>query len=498
LAQPLSAVAIQPLSPLAELLLNWDDGQGPLFARLADKLRNGIRAGDLVGGTRLPPERQLAAHLSVARNTVVRAYAQLETERLVSRRQGSGTRVAAATAMFSGQPAELSAVIQRNVVVRLVGDHNEVSIDFLGAHALADSLVDETVRQAIADPAPREALRQPGYFPLGYPPLREAVAAHLSARGIPTVDNQILITTGAQQAIALIATGLIRSKRNVVVEDPTFPGAIDSFRVAGARLLAVPVTDDGVDLDRLSAFVDDSEIAFAYLMPTHHNPTGALMPVAQRKELAKLAEATGLVVVEDDALAELGHADSVPLPVAAYTRRGIVLSISSLSKIFWGGLRVGWIRGPKEMISHLGQIKAVHDLGSSVISQIVAVPLIDQLGKARIVRRAEAVEGLARLEQLLRLHLPTWTWRSPTGGLSLWVRLPHGSATELARIALRRGLAIVPGSVMSPRGGFDDHLRLPLGRDVATMAAGVELLAAAWNEYEAMIPSQDGPLRIVV
>lgn len=501
-ARPLApasrSVAIQPLSSLADLLSSWDDGPGPLYSRLARTLRSGIRAGLLIGGTRLPPERQLAAHLGVARNTVVRAYAQLAAEALVTRRQGSGTLVSATTATFSGQPAELSTVIQRNVVVRLVADSSEVSVDFLGAHALLNSPVDDAVRQAIAELAPREALLQPGYFPLGYPALRAAVAAHLSGRGISTVQEQVLITSGAQQAIALIATGLIRGKRNVLIEDPTFPGAIDIFRVAGARLLSVPVTGEGADVELLTAFLDDFEVALAYLMPTHHNPTGVVMPVEARQELAKLSEATGLVIVEDDALAELGSAEFVPPPVAAYTRTGIVLSIGSMSKLFWGGLRVGWVRGPKEMIAHLGQVKAAHDLGSSVISQIVAVRLLEQVDEIRSIRRAETANGLVHLEDLLRTHLPGWTWRRPIGGLSLWAQLPHGSASELARIAMRRGLAIVPGSVMSPRGAFDDHVRLPLGRDIATMTAGIELLADAWAEYDAAAPVHEGALRVVV
>jgi DNA-binding transcriptional MocR family regulator len=497
-ATPRTSVPIQPLSQLADLLASWDDGEGPLYARLAERLRLGIRTGRLTGGTRLPPERQLAAHLGVARNTVVRAYAELEAAALLTRRQGSGTVVSASTAAFSSQPAELSSLIQRNVVVRLVAEPSEVAVDFLGAHALPDSPVNDTIREAISNLAPWEALRQPGYFPLGYPPLRAAIASHLTRRGIPTVEDQILVTSGAQQAIALIATGLVRGKKNVLVEDPTFPGAIDSFRVAGARLLTVPVTDEGPDLDRLSAILDDSEIALAYLIPTHQNPTGVLMPIAARQELARLCEATGLVLVEDDALAELGLSGSAPPPIAALTRTGIVLSIGSLSKLFWGGLRIGWIRGPREMIAHLGQVKATDDLGTSVVSQVIAVRLLEQTDAVRERRQIEVTDALARLEALLRDHLPSWSWRRPAGGLSLWARLPHGSASELARIAMRHGLAIVPGSVMSPSGAFDDHIRLPLGRDAGAMTSGIELLATAWAEYEAAHPRPEGPLRVVV
>lgn len=489
---------IGPLSALAEVIADWKNGEGPLYARLAETLRAGVRAGRLIGGTKLPPERQLATYLGVGRNTVVRAYSLLEEEGLVVRRQGSGTVVSTINAAFGSHPAELSTVTQRNVVVRLVAESTAESIDLLGAHAPLGSEVDEIIREAISALQPTEALRQPGYFPLGYPPLRSAIAAHLTSRGFATTTEQILVTSGAQQAITLIATGIVRAKRNVIIEDPTFAGAIDSFRMAGARLLTVPVTDDGPDIDRLSALLEDSEIALAYLIPTFHNPTGGLMSNAARRHLAHLAEETGLLVVEDDALAEISLTDEQPIPLGALSGTGTVLTIGSLSKLFWGGLRVGWIRGPKEMIGHLGQVKATADLGSSVLSQAVALRLLERGARVRALRRAQMTESLDRLEGLLRQHLPDWTWARPAGGLSLWARLPYGSASELAKSAIRHRVAIVPGSVMSPRGAFDDHVRLPLGRGTETMTAAIERLAGAWNEYASVAGLRDQRLGVVV
>jgi DNA-binding transcriptional MocR family regulator len=488
---------VAPFSSLAEVLADWGTGEGPLWRQLAEKIGAGIRAGRLAGGSRLPPERKLAWQLGVARNTIARAYADLEAEGLVSRRQGSGTVVSSATAALTGQPAELSTVIQRNVISRLVAESIEDHVDFLGAHARLGSVVDETVREAIATLHSSEVVSQPGYFPLGYPPLRDAIAEHLTGLGLATTAEQILVTSGAQQAITLVAAGLVRGKRNVIIEDPTFPGAIDSFRMAGARLLTVPVTAHGIDLDRLSALLEDSEIALAYLMPTYHNPTGVLMSATARQELARLSEATGLILVEDDALAEISLTDAAPPPVAAMTRKGMVLTIGSLSKLFWGGLRIGWIRGPVDMVAHLGHVKAAADLGTSVLSQAVAIRLLERAPAARSVRRSENEESLERLESLLRRLLPIWSWHRPSGGLSLWAQLPYGSASELARFASRRGVAIVPGPVMSPRGSFDDHLRLPLGRDAATMTAGVERLAAAWADYAAE-RKHDEPLGVVI
>jgi DNA-binding transcriptional MocR family regulator len=493
-----SSPAIGPLSALADVLASWSDGDGPLYARLATSLGVAIRGGRLGGGMRLPPERRLGEYLAIGRNTVVRAYAVLEADGLVTRRQGSGTLVATPAVTVGLSRGELSAVTQGNVVLRLVADSAADSVDLLGAHALLDSDVDRVIRDAISAVDASDALRQAGYFPLGYPPLRTAIARHLSARGLPTDADQILVTNGAQQAISVIGMALIRGKRNVVVEDPTFPGAIDSFRLAGGRLLSVPVLAGGTDLDRLSDLVEDTDIAFAYLMPTFHNPTGALMPTAARQRLAELVEATGLVLVEDDALAELALADPQPLSVAAFARRGTVLTIGSLSKLFWGGLRVGWIRGPREMISQLGQVKATLDLGSGVVSQLAALRLLDHAPSIRQRRRTQIAESLERLEGLLATKLPSWSWVRPAGGLSLWARLPFGSATELARVASRHHVAIVPGSVMSPRGGFDEYLRLPLGRDGETMALAIRRLTAAWEDYVSAAGPSGDRLAVVV
>jgi len=483
-------VPIQPLSSVADALNDWEADTGRPDDRLASRLRAAIRSGRLVGGTRLPTERQLAVHLRITRNTVVRAYAALEADGLVLRRQGSGTIVASATRALGARPGALSRVVQSNVVQRLVVDATDVdadnvAVEFLGAHARPNSAVDDIVRAAIDDIDASDVVRHPGYMPMGYPPLRGAIAEHLTNRGLPTGDEQILVTSGAQQAIALVATGMLRDTPNVVIEDPTFPGAIDSFRVAGARLLTVAVTTEGIDVEQLGAIVERTDVAVAYVTPTNHNPTGAVMPPSARSQLAELAEATGVVVVEDDALAETGLGEAVPRSVSAFAGgAAVVLSIGSLSKVFWGGLRIGWIRGPRDVVAGLGLVKAAADLGTSVPSQLIAVRLLEHVDRVRALRRAELAESLDLLERLLRDHLPDWTWQPPAGGLSLWVRLPYGSANDLARVALRHGVAIVPGSVMSARSAFDDRIRLPLGRDPATLRSGIERLAEAWTEYE--------------
>jgi len=332
-------------------------------------------------------------------------------------------------------------------------------------------------------------MRDHGYYPLGYPPLRRAVAAHLSARGLPTTPEQVLVTGGAQQAISLLAAYYVSPGSVIVLEDPTFPGAVDAFRAAGGRILSVPVHAAGADIELIAATIAQNTVRAVYLMPTFHNPAGAVMPEAARRELARFARASGVPIIEDNTLAELKLGCEPPPPIAAYGRGAHIVSVGSLSKLFWAGLRVGWIRAPRSAIAQLGQLKAVADLGTSLVSQAIAASML--VGSERIsdLRRAELTGRLALLEDLVCTMLPDWRWRRPKGGLSIWARLPAGSSTELAQIAGRRGVLIAPGPLMSPTGRFDEFIRLPFDHEPAVLREGIRRLASAWRSYAAALDS---------
>jgi DNA-binding transcriptional MocR family regulator len=151
--------------------------------------------------------------------------------------------------------------------------------------------------------------------------------------------------------------------------------------------------------------------------------------------------------------------------------------------VFWAGLRVGWIRAPRSAIAQLGRLKAVTDLGTSLVSQAIAVNLLTGADRIWDLRRRELADRLALLQDLLGRHLPGWTWRPPDGGLCVWARLPDGSSTDLAQVAGRHGVLIAPGPVMSPTGRFDEHLRLPFDYRPATLERGIHRLSRAWQAY---------------
>jgi DNA-binding transcriptional MocR family regulator len=338
-----------------------------------------------------------------------------------------------------------------------------------------------------------------GYEAVGHGPLRTAVAEHLTRRWrLPTAQDEVIITTGAQQAVGLAAALYARPGEIVAVEDPTYLTAIDVFTASGVRLLPVPVGIQGIRPERLREAMLEATPRFAYLMPTYHNPTGVSIPERERREIAYLAQELQVPIVEDLTVADLYLEEPPPPPIGAFQGEVPVLTIGSFSKVLWGGLRVGWIRAPAPVIQRLGRMKLVTDHGSSAVSQILTLRLLEEFDAIRDERCALVRERKELLEALLRERVPSWTWDPPAGGLCLWVRLPAGDATSFSQVASRHGVTLVAGPMTSVDGNFADRVRLPYVLEPAVMREGVERLAAAWAEYEPTIGTAPRAVRVVV
>lgn len=410
---------------LVARLGDWTRGTGPLYARLADAFARLIDGGVLAPGTLLPPERRLAPLLHVSRTTVVGAYDRLKRSgRLVSR-QGSGTRVAPGV----GGPVGASAVVDRgpNDVFRSLLDDRHVTLDLSAACPPASPLVVRAL--AAVDPLDLASLTSThGYQPAGLPVLRRAVADRLTATGLPTTVDEVLVTTGAQQAISLVASLFVRPGDAVVVEEATYPGALDAFRAAGARLVAAPLDEGGLDPAAVADLVDRVAPRLVYCIPTYQNPTGSVLDTRRRRVLARLASDSGVPLVEDTALADLHLSGPPPPPPVAAYDGGAVLSVGSLGKVLWGGLRVGWVRAPEATVARLARLRAVADLGGPVLSQALAARLLPDLDAAVRDRSEQLLKSRDRLAADLSTLLPEWSFRVPDGGTVLWVRLPAGDA----------------------------------------------------------------------
>jgi len=462
---------------------NWTAGRGPLYRRLGQALRAAVGRGDLPPGARLPAERLLARSLAVSRSTVVAAYDVLRDEEVLDRRQGSGTRVLAPRrGLTSADPAARARGVRRTTLLRGIAAGVDGTIDFLGAYLIGSGgLPDSALAGLDRELATLSA--GSGYAPLGYPPLRRAIAEHLARSGLPTSPDQVVVTSGAQQAINLAAWHYLRQGDTVIVENPTYPGALDAFNGVGARLAWVPTGRHGADVDALRDLVPRTAPRLVYLIPTFHNPIGGVMPEHRRQAVARLVETQQLALIEDDSLAGLSLAGAPPPAVAAFAPQAPIMTVGSLSKLFWGGLRVGWLRAPEPLVAQLGQLKAVADLGGSLPSQVIATRLLEQADTVRRERSAELVRRFRLMTELLEQQLPSWSWEPPRGGLCLWVRLPYGSASEFAQVALRHGVSLVAGPVASADNSFAEFLRLPFGLEPPALSEGVRRLARAWEAY---------------
>ena len=480
------------------LLGLWAQGTKPLYQQLAHALRQAILATEIPAAMRLPAERICAQWLGLSRSTVVAAYRVLVDEGWVSSRHGSGTWVHALTSQRSTQlrSAQLHSLARGPVYDAFLSEQVH-QIDLATGAVLwpeGTSAVPYLPTGAEMDALGSEY----GYLPQGYLPLRRAIAHYYEQRGVPTVPEQIIITTGAQQAIMLVASCFLQRGDPLVMESPTFFGAIDAFRSLGLRLQSVPVTRDGLNLDRLEQRMRAGAAQWLYLIPTVHNPTGTSLTEEQRRSVVQLAEQLGNTIIEDLSMADLLLTDQILPPLAAYAPNDTVISIGSLSKSIWGGLRVGWVRASAGIVARLARFKAIQDLGSPLLSQVMATHVLADFPALVQQRRHELQRGVACMEAYLRHWLPTWQWAHPTGGMFIWVQLPRGDARELAQIAARYGVLVTPGTTLSVAEDAIDYLRLTSIRSPQEITEGLDLLRLAWEEYMQKMGRSHPELQVIV
>ncbi|MCG2798325.1 MAG: PLP-dependent aminotransferase family protein [Cellulomonas sp.] len=452
---------------LADLLEGWR-GEGPAYSALAGGLRAAVLAGALPTRTRLPSERDLAAALGLSRTTVSATYDLLRTEGFLISRQGSGT-ITALPAGASRSP-------------RFTDLPDAHLLDLTKAAPSAPPELANACALAVDDL--RHHLGGHGLEPLGLPVLRAAVAQWYIERGIPTDPEQILITTGAQQAINLLINLAARRGDRVVVEHPTYPNAIDVVTAAGARPVPVPVGEHGVDVDLLLATVRASDPRVVYLVPDHHNPTGSVLAEQHRDRLRHGVTASGALLVVDEVFADLTLGAQLPPSLLGDGTGSQVAGIGSASKSFWSGLRVGWVRASREVIARLTTQRARADISSSVLDQLVVARLMQVRTGLLARRREELRDRRDRLVAQLGELLPDWTTPVPAGGLSLWIDLGAPVSSALARTGRAHGVHLVPGTAFGVDGSFDDRLRLTFAEPEEVLDEAVRRIAAAWSALE--------------
>lgn len=472
-----------------------------------------ISSGVLKPGDKLPANRELAKTLDVNRNTVTTAYADLEADGLIASHVGRGTFITDIAPPKSVAPPQQerpqpSPMMWSTLLGTTQGDR------WLNGLLLSQQRKD-TISFAHGLPSPElfpledfrrsvdRVLRREGRTLLhlglssGYGPLQDYIASQMALAGIKTRSEEILITNGCQQSLDLIRRVLVEPGDEVVIENPTYPGAISVFCNSNARYITVPVGDNGMNLDALEDVLSQRRPKLIYTIPTFHNPTGVRMDMASRRRMIEIAAKYRVPIVEDDIYGELHYDVPVYPSLKALDEPGVVISINSFSKVGFPGLRVGWIAAPRIVTEHLNVVKQNCDLHASLLTQAALYEFSRHGLLARHIKRVKKAYVLRRdamLEALEKYFPEEATWIKPGGGMAIWVKLPRTlNASEILVHAAERGVIFSPGDHFYANLPEKNLMRLCFTiASPSTIEEGIKRLGAVIKERLVLLKKRRG------
>ncbi len=436
-------------------------GSSPLYRQIHRQIREMILAGELPTGYRLPPERRLAETLGIARTTVINAYEELKSEGLVDARVGHGTVVTPVNQPYP-DVAESRSIswshyfrdeglrppdpLVRNLLES--ASQPDVISFAIGLPSPSDlplALYESTSRAILAEFGPRALLQTPTE---GYLPFRDTVSRWLTRRGMICSPEEILILSGSQQGLHLSARVFLNPGDTVIVEAPTYFGAMEAFRRAGVRLLAIPTDNDGMQVDILALLLRHHRPKLIYVQPSFQNPSGVVLSLERRHQLLQLAGRYGIPILEDDTYSELRY-EGAPLPsMKSMDTAGLVLNLGTFSKILFPGLRLGWLAAPRPVIRQFALAKQIEDLHAGTPAQMTVERMISNgdldvhVAAMRCVYRSRRDRMLSALE---RHAIDGMTWRRPDGGFYVWCALPRTvDRTRLSERAAEERVSFLP------------------------------------------------------
>ncbi|PRA04019.1 GntR family transcriptional regulator [Arthrobacter sp. MYb229] len=452
-------------------MLGQRAGEQAAYSWLSEGIRQLVVNGRVLHGTMLPSERELVAELGMSRTTITRAYQELRERGFAEARQGSGTRIRIPGGEIGGGAEPLAVGVQETLPPG--------GID-LTCGAPTAPLGLASYYQRALDQLPGY-IGGMGYYPLGLPLLREAIAEDYARRGLPTGPEQIIVTAGALSGVATAARTVLARSARVLAESPSYPNSVNSLRQHGARMLAMPIGPEGSDVAGIEAALARGGIGAMLCLPDFHNPTGTLLENEGRERWARALARHGVQGIIDETNAELWLDERPPVfPMAKFGEN--LITVGSASKTYWGGLRLGWIRAPRALVGAINQVRATIDLGAPVLEQLVLSMLITERAGLDEPTRASLRASRDWLHGSLGAELPEWKIQKPGGGMSLWCNLPAPRSAALAAQARKAGLVLSPGATFAVQDhGLDHWLRVPYALDGESLARAVPQLVEAWK-----------------
>jgi DNA-binding transcriptional MocR family regulator len=444
----------------------------PLYRQIYESLRESILAGTLPESTRLPPERTLADRLDVNRSTVVHAYRELAADGLIEQRVGSGSRVV--PQLRPGQPERTGAAPWwvslppwrvgefPTVLGELAAKQDPGIISFVqGVAPDQPSPLGELAKSfARVASDPRFILSYGDSE--GYEPLREAIARRMNARGTATQPKDVIVLTGSTQGIMVVAQSLAEPGDEIIVEVPSYPGALQIFQICGLRAIPVQVDDDGMRVDHVEAILRTRRPRFIYTMPSLHNPTNVTMNADRRERLVKLARRAGIPIVEDDPYGELARESPPPLVARA---PDYVVYLSTFSKTIAPSLRVGWLSAPRPIVERLLLRKQALDMATSLYVQAAIADYLETGYDSHVEQlRAELRLRREMADAAMSEHWPASMRASKAGGgFYLWITTPREiRARPLLDQAERLGASFMFGQPFFATTGGEHNFRMAL------------------------------------
>jgi 2-aminoadipate transaminase len=470
-----------PIAPL-----NPDSGI-PIYRQLYLQIEDLIESGRLAKGSRLPATRELAGELGLNRTTISAAYELLEAEGLITGHVGRGSFVAGSPTRENG--VQWREILEPSVPISPAAPTSTPIVGFSSSRPseLLFPLEEfrETCAEVISSPDAQTILQLGS--PSGYPPLRRYLLELARTEGIARDSDDILITSGCQQAFDLLQRTLVRNGETVLLEDPVYLGQKNAFERGGARLAGVPVGANGIDLESLERVIARERPRLLAVTSNFQNPTGATLPLASRKALLRITQPAGIIVIENDIYGGLAYEGEAIPTIKKLDECGDVVLLRSFSKLAFPGLRVGWVIGPRALIEKLTEAKLWSDLHTDQLSQAVLLRFAES-GRLAEHRRRMLESGRERLHAALSAcerYLPVSAgFTRPRGGMSLWVTLPAPlDAGELLPRAEREGVTYLPGRYFAVSHPQSSSLRISFaGMAPEQIREGIAILGRIFKE----------------
>ena len=493
----------------------------PIYRQIAEQIESAISGGRVQDQERLPTTRALATELGINRLTVSRAYAELSRRGLIASRVGSGTWVTPSGSARAGNGAARSnaprwpslfartpeRAVASGIASSVWPQDSDDAISFAWVFPDPDLCPVEALRRAVTRVLRKDGGRVLGYGPpAGHPPLRRMIARDLQDRGVSVGEEEIIVTSGSQQGIDLVARALLDPGDRVLVEDPTYVGAVQVFQSYGAELEGVPMDEEGAIVELAAAAAARPRTKLIYVMPNFQNPTSRTMSLKRREALVALAASEGLAILEDDFGGSLRYEGIDLPPLKALDPSGSVIYLSTFGKKLFPGLRIGWLAAPGPLAQRLIRLKAIADYSTSLLLQAAAHQFC--AGGDLDRHLAKVVPLYRERRDAMMTHMrehfpPEVSWTCPDGGLVVWVTLPGGvSAEDVAMRAENRSVLVGRGDLFHLGHRRRENLRLSFSQEPPKrIAQGIRILGEVIKERIEARPStrhgSENPLPLI-